>query len=174
MGELADPQGREPCARKGVEVRVFSAAPVWSRVRVVYRARLESVYTRKGLVGSNPTGSASSNVSVRRHCGNVAVRRHQSLEACQSGLSSRFAKPVHRESGIVGSNPTASARFGRVLSTATTTCLENRRTERCRVRLPTLPPVSPVSAGAWNPFITGRGRLPLPVGSIPTPGTKFG
>src|SRR5271157_2567457 len=47
VGELADPQGREPCSRKGVEVRVFSGAPVWRRGRVVYRTPLLREYTRK-------------------------------------------------------------------------------------------------------------------------------
>ena len=35
---------------------------IWRLVRVVEGARLESVYTRKGIEGSNPSVSASSSV----------------------------------------------------------------------------------------------------------------
>jgi hypothetical protein len=40
-----------------IDNRIF-AAPKWRRVRVVEGARLESVYTRKGIKGSNPFVSA--------------------------------------------------------------------------------------------------------------------
>lgn len=134
--ELADTQGREPCPRKGVGVQIPPAAPIsegWQSP--VYRASLLKMYASKGA-----SWVQIPHLPPVWRRGRVVDCTRLESGHTPKGVSRVRISPSPPYSPDASKMERSATKFGRVLSTATTPGLENRRTVRCGVRLSTLPP----------------------------------